>query len=263
MDHNFTKMLQDWLNQPREQRDVQAGATMLLQLNRNKILFQNIIRKPEQMMDKLEYELKKHLRIRLDKMTVDDVVRMERELVPKVDKMLEQNAPVISTDNDAPTAKVARGKRPDHDSLPLEIQALYVTNGDRYFKIKQLFNQLKGMQDAAPCDRYEYLKQLADLDKQYHKAWEQYDSYVPGTSVHPTQVAKPVNSPDDIAKRVSAARKFISTNKPKLMALKESDKEQFGILLSKMQQRVDELQTLGSTLSESVVIELKQLGINF
>lgn len=263
MDHNFTKMLQDWLNQPREQRDVQAGATMLLQLNRNKILFQNIIRKPEQMMDKLEYELKKNLRIRLDKMTVDDVVRMDRELVPKVDKMLEQDAPVISTDTDVPTAKVARGKRPDHDSLPLEIQALYVTNGDRYFKIKQLFNQLKGMQDAAPCDRYEYLKQLADLDKQYREAWEQYDSYVPGTSVPPTQVAKPVNSPDDIAKRVSAARKFISTNKPKLVALKESDQEQFGILLSKMQQRVDELQTLGSSLSESVVIELKQLGINF
>lgn len=263
MDHNFTKKLQDWLSLPREQRDIQAGATMLLQLNRNKILYQNILRKPEQMMPKLEYELQKHLRIRLDQMTMDDVVRMDRELVPRVDKMLVQDAPVISTDADAPAAKVARGKRLDHDSLPLEIQALYVTNGDRYFKIKQLFNQLKGMHDAAPCDRYEYLKQLADLDRQYREAWEQYDRYVLGTDIPANQVPKPVTSPDDIAKRVSAARKFISTNKPKLMALRESDQERFEVLLSKMQQRVDELQTLGSSLSDSVINELKQLGIRF
>ncbi len=262
MDHNFTRKLQEWLNLPREQRDVQAGATMLLQLNRNKILFQNIIRKPEALHDKLEYELKKHLRIRLDQKTIDDVVRMDRELVPRVDKMLAQDAPVIDADKDVPAAKVAKGKRADHDSLPLEIQALYVTNGDRYFKIKQLFNQLKTMNDAAPCDRYEYLKQLGDLDRQYREAWERYDNYVPGTEVK-VESAKPVSSPDDIAKRVSAARKFISSNKQKLTAFRESDPDKFKVLLSKMQQRVDELQTLGSVLSDGVVSELKVFGIRF
>lgn len=39
MDHVFTQKLQAWLNLPREERDWEAGAMMLLQLSGNKIMY--------------------------------------------------------------------------------------------------------------------------------------------------------------------------------------------------------------------------------
>lgn len=58
--------IQAYLDTPPSERDVVAGATLLLSLNSNKILFQNVVRKPEKFADKVEYELRKHLKIRLD-----------------------------------------------------------------------------------------------------------------------------------------------------------------------------------------------------
>ena len=82
MDNNFTEKIRAWLNIPVNERNVEEGATMLLQLNRNRILHQNIIRRGAKMMPKLEYELKKHLRIRDDGKTLHEVVAMEKEVMP-------------------------------------------------------------------------------------------------------------------------------------------------------------------------------------
>lgn len=40
MDEKLTHKIQDYLDTPPSERDVVAGATLLLSLNRNKILFQ-------------------------------------------------------------------------------------------------------------------------------------------------------------------------------------------------------------------------------
>ena len=77
MDNKLTQQITDWLNTPRERRDIGAGAMMLLRLNNNRFLYANIMRRPEKFADKLEYELRKHLRIRLDNMTMADVVRLK------------------------------------------------------------------------------------------------------------------------------------------------------------------------------------------
>ena len=67
----------------------------------------------------------------------------------------------------------------DHDRLPPEIQRLWTDNGALWFKIKELFEQLKGMESAPACDRYEYLKLLDEAYKKYRANLQAYDDYKP------------------------------------------------------------------------------------
>ena len=43
--------------------------------------------------------------------------------------------------------------------------------------MKRTYNTLLQMHDSAPCDRYEYLKVLKNLDDRYRAAWKKYDGY--------------------------------------------------------------------------------------
>ena len=166
LDNKFTEAMRAWLNAPSESRSLQEGAELLLRLNRNKWMHQQILRTRN--FSKLEYELKKHLQIRLDGLTLQEVADMEKHVVPQAKKSIEDNAPTISTDAENPTPQFA-GKRADHDTLPDDIKELYEKNGEIYFKLKQTFETLKQMHDAQPCDRYEYLKVLSEQDKQYRQ----------------------------------------------------------------------------------------------
>ena len=86
------------------------------------------------------------------------------------------------------------GRRADHDSLPAEIQALYVENASLMQKMRELHLQLRHLseqQSSCPdSDRYPFLKELIELDKRYHRNWLQYDQYkaVPTT--------EPVTAPE-------------------------------------------------------------------
>ena len=148
-----------YLDTPAAERDVAAGALLLLQLNRNRILYNGACIAPQRYAPVIEHELKKHLRILLDGLTTQGIVEMEHEVVPVAEESLEEGAPVVSTDVDHPEG-THRGRRADHESLPAEIQALYEKNGEIYFKMKQSFETLKTLEEAAPCDRYEHLKVL-------------------------------------------------------------------------------------------------------
>ncbi|MDY6249520.1 MAG: hypothetical protein SPL64_00240 [Bacteroidaceae bacterium] len=201
LDNKFTQAMQAWLNAPGESRSLKEGAELLLRLNRNKWMHQQILRTRN--FSKLEYELKKHLQIRLDGLTLQEVADMEKHVVPQAMKSIEDNAPTISTDAENPTPQFA-GKRADHDTLPDDIKDLYEKNGEIYFKLKQTFETLKQMHDAQPCDRYEYLKALSELDKQYRNNWQQYDSFDPN--------AKAVAKPKANSKRSTGKKK--SSNAP-------------------------------------------------
>lgn len=122
MDHKLTEQISAWLNTPRQQRDIAEGAMMMLRLNNNRFLYANILRRPEKFHDKLEYELRKHLRIRLDNMIMDDVARLETHVIPAAEQTLASPPATISTDDELPEAKIARGRRADHDSLPVSVQ---------------------------------------------------------------------------------------------------------------------------------------------
>ena len=181
LDPEFTRQLQDYLATPSDERDVAQGALLLLRINSNRYLYACACAAPARYADTIAYELTKHLRIRLDGLTRQDVARMEREALPNIEDTISQGAPVITPDADHPKGQY-RGRRPDHDQLPDDIKQLYDTNGELYFKMKQTFETLKTMADKEPCDRYELLKLLKRADEKYRTNWDAYDSYQPPTN---------------------------------------------------------------------------------
>lgn len=283
IDFKLTEKIQDWLNTPASQRDIAAGAMMYLQLSRNQALYNSVMRKPEKFYAKLEYELRKFLRIRLDKMTIADVSRMESEITPRVVETIGEET-VISTDNEFPEGVTARGKRMDHASLPPEIQELWDSNAGRYRKIVILFNELKTMSGAMPCDRYEKLRMLDELDRTYRANLERYDNFeavaANSPSGAPADSLRSVFPSDgtgdscvlsapavesaaaaDVARKISAARKFISSNK-KVLAKMDAQDPMTGKLRAKIQDAVDTVRTLGGGFADRQESELSSLGIN-
>ena len=264
MDNNFTQKMQDWLNQPAHERDIVAGATMLLQLNHNRVLYTNIVRRPERFADKVEYELRKHLKIRLDGLTVADVVKMEREVMPRVEQTLK-DALVISTDAELPQGTIARGKRLDHDRLPAEIQALWDGNIENYHKVRDLHHRLKEMEAAPPCDRYEFLKLLDEADRRYRENLARYDGFVIGQEPA-TVVADNTaddQSPERDKAKINAARKSISKWKAALVkAYGDGDGEKCTEALSKISAAIADLRAAGGALGAKVSAELLQLGVD-
>ena len=250
MDHKFTEKIRTWLNTPVNERSIEEGATMLLQLNRNRILHQNIIRRGVRMMPKLEYELKKHLSIRDDGKTLHEVVAMEKVIMPAVEQLVTK-----------PEAEHA-GKRADHDELPEEVQQLWDGNFERYTKIKALFEELKAMEKMQPCDRYEKLKLLDEAEKAYREALSAYDSYVKEDNF-PTKTEEQPVDPAELATQIGNARKYISEGKGKLKKLiDEGNEAKAAALRKKIVERVRTIQQAGAPISDDTFAELSELGIN-
>jgi len=166
MDDKLTKQLQTYLDTPATERDPREGAELYLALSRNRILYQNFLRRPAQLASKLDYELRKYLRIRLDGLTIREVRLLDIQAPPAAADTIKNNTPAQH-----------RGKRTDHDQLPAEIQAIYETNGVTFRKLKEEYAAVRALDNAQPCDRYEHLKLLSELDNKYRAAWERYDNY--------------------------------------------------------------------------------------
>ncbi len=211
MDHQFTKKIQDWLNSSHDsEEEIKKGAEMLLRLNRNKFYFARACCQPRAYRSNIEYELGKFLKIRLDNMTIEQVREMNATVVPEAQAIISEGEPETTaettqndsktTENDSETtdsigeststddaelpssdsdgvAVIRKGKRADHAYLPEQVAVLWDINAKRYKEIKSVFETLKTMEDKEPCDRYEYLKVLADLDKKYRADMLTYDSY--------------------------------------------------------------------------------------
>ena len=270
LDNKLTEQIKQWLDSPKSERDIIAGATLLLQLNRNRAMFNTITRKPAREADRLEYELKKFLQIRLDEKTIADVKQMDKVVIPSAKKIVE-NPPVISTDQELPEATKARGRRQDHDSLPAHIRALWDNNLALYQKIKMLFEELKAMEDALPCDRYERLKLLDEADKSYRANLEKYDNYVKPTDEAVDNdaeqtTAEPASanvSPADVAKQIGSARKTISKYRTQLAKLIEANDPKADAIRAKLQDCVNIIQTAQANFAPSTQSELEKLGIKF
>lgn len=235
-DPRLTEQIQAWLSTEPAERDIRTGADLLLRLNRNRALHQTILRRPEKMAAKLAYELGKHLRIRLDGYTMAEVVKLQAELMPQV-------AATLETD---PTATHS-GRRADHDRLPEHIRAIYEQGGEIFRKMKQIYETLRTMDNRPPCDRYEHLQILAELDSKYRRGWETYDTYSPEAAAATTTDNTPA-APAADAKAVAAARKYLSRNKAKLATLTGEEADR---LRAKMQQRIDLVLSSGGSFDEA------------
>lgn len=226
MDKAFTQDIADWLETPREERDVRKGAELLLRINGNRHIYHLAMIRPETAHDHVEADLKKFLQIRLDGHTMESVRQMDSELIPKVQNIIttrqdeSEDAPEETDD----TAPAHRGKRSDHNELPEEIRAIYERGGELFEKIKQIFTELQQMENAPACDRYEKLKVLKPLVKEYTDGWERYDNYNSDMSQEEAvEAVDEAPEPGNEAKRVAAARKFISTHVAKLETLLQAE----------------------------------------
>lgn len=176
MDKTFTDKLQAWLNQSRENRDWDEGALMLLQLTGNKIMYRNLSVNPEGKANFIEGKLQQYLEFRLAELTHEQVKEMQQA----VEEIVKEHTEFKSDDNEAKNFKA--GKRADHDTLPEEIQALYVENLDLVHRMRELHLKLRTMSTTdstcADSDRYPFLKEFIKLDKKLHDNWNVYDHFV-------------------------------------------------------------------------------------
>ena len=176
MDKTFTDKLQTWLSLPREDRDWDEGALMLLQLTGNKIMYRNLSVNPEGKANFIEGKLQQYLEFRLAELTHEQVKEMQHA----VEEIVKEHTEFKSDDNEAKNFKA--GKRADHDTLPEEIQALYVENLDIVHRMRELHLKLRTMSTTdstcADSDRYPFLKEFIKLDKKLHDNLNVYDHFV-------------------------------------------------------------------------------------
>ena len=174
LNHEFTEKIQQWLDTPHEQRDYEQGALYLLKLNGNQIMYRNLMANPRGKAEFIEYHLRKHYSFRVKDLTHAQVVAMDKqveEIVKKHNTFTEDN----------PAKEFKQGKRADHDTLPEEIQALYVENLSIVQRMREVHLKLRTLSTAdAPCpdsERYPFLKELIELDTRLHANWDRYDHY--------------------------------------------------------------------------------------
>ena len=184
--------VKEWLDANPEDRDLAAGALLVLQLTNNRIMYQNFMRKPKLYASRIEYELKKKYNFYLQQLTHEQVAEMGKQ-VEAIAK--EHNLP-------SEHEEFKKGKRADHDALPVEIQALYAQNLSIMQQMRRCHTQLQLLSvEHSTCpdsERYPFLKELIDLDKQYHANWEQYDHFKVGDIVpQPTKAEHVEEQPAD------------------------------------------------------------------
>ena len=184
--------VKEWLDANPDERDLAAGALLVLQLTNNRIMYQNFMRRPKQYASRIEYELKKKYQFYLQQLTHEQVTEMGKKVE------------VISKEHNLPNEheEFKKGKRADHDALPVEIQALYAQNLSIMQQMRRLHTQLQLLSvENSTCpdsERYPFLKELIDLDKQYHANWEQYDHFKVGDIVpQPTKAEHVEEQPAD------------------------------------------------------------------
>ena len=188
-DPQFTSKLQAWVNTPDSQKDWDEGALLLLQLSGNRIMYHNISINPKGKAEFIKGQLQKYLNFRLQKLTRDQVCQMQSEVDEIVKKVIKPAADSSTADagKSEEFADFKAGKRPDHDVLPEEIQALYVENLDIVHRMRELHMKLRSLSlDNATCpdsERYPFLKEIIALDKKRVQNWDIYDHFIPGTPV--------------------------------------------------------------------------------
>lgn len=254
IDQKFTEELSKWLSTPRDERDVVAGAELLMRITGNRQFYATAIVRPHVVHDHVEYELKKHLAIRQEGHNVETLRNLERELLaecaeefsaassesPVEEQAAAEEADAYAVPREGPVvSSPKRGRRADHDALPAEIQALYDDNATRYEQMRKVYQQLLTMSDAEPCDRKEHIFQLDQLVKAWAAAWEAYDRY-DATSVadeaedaaseeaeadeaEEADEASPFpDDPTTFANKIAAAKRYLQKHRKKLRELEEA-----------------------------------------
>ena len=173
--NNLTDKLQQWLDTPSAERDWNEGAILLLQLTNNTIMYRNLSINPKGKAEFIEGKLHAFLKVRREIEAHDEVNIMQEQVDSIVASRTE-----FKEHNEAKDFKA--GKRADHDSLPEDIQALYVENLDITHRMRELHLRLRLLSDSTKqvlaAERKPLLDEFINLDKKLHANWDTYDHYV-------------------------------------------------------------------------------------
>lgn len=173
--NNLTDKLQDFLDTPREDRDWNEGAILLLQLTNNTIMYRNLSINPKGKAEFIEGKLRAFLKSRREVEAHDEVLILQEQV-----NAIIENRTEFKEDNEAKEFKA--GKRADHDRLPEDIQALYVENLDLVHRMRELHLRLRLLSDSTKqvlaAERKPLLDEFINLDKKLHANWDAYDHFV-------------------------------------------------------------------------------------
>ena len=284
-DPKITEGMVAWLRSDHtDDESIRKGAELLLRVNRNKGLYERILRYPKGGLKKLEYELQKHVNIRLQGYSFDDIQKLDQEIIPDIKKYVEKcdvvmqeaaaqnqqfnEADVMPIGAADGNPLITTGKRPDHDQLPPEIQEIWTKNAERWKKIKESYNLLLTLN--APCDRFEHLQLLKELWYKYREDMCRYDDFR-GTMDEMATVVKGGQLTEDEQRDIDVAQSYISRNLPVLQELvlesREPDFPEDKIakledLRSKIQARVTSLLMLNVMLSDQRKADLMKCDIS-
>lgn len=257
MDQKLTKNIQDWLNAMPAEQDIQKGALMLLQCNRNKVLYNNILRQPEKLKEKLIYELRKHLAYRLDGLTLMQVKVMDKKVTTEVSDTIKKAETAAKTP--------LKGQRPDHAQLPAEIQQLFFEAHDIMVSMRSVHEKLKLLNKERPCERYTFLKELIAMHDKYRDCYNRYDGY-DATQAQKAEAEQPETEQGNVAEAAKAFgtyRGYLLANIEKLQALDaDGKKSKADRLREKMQARFDECKKYNMQFTEETLRQLGELGIS-
>ena len=172
---NLTENLAEFLATPRGSRDWNAGALLLLQLSNNPILYRNISLNPKGKADFIEGKLQQFLKARKELAAHEQITEMQNQ----VNTIIAQRTEFKETN---PASDFKAGKRADHDSLPENIQSLYVENLDIVHRMRELHLKLRLLSDTTKqipdSERKPLLDEFISLDKKLHDNWNTYDHFV-------------------------------------------------------------------------------------
>ena len=175
MNTKLTEQLQEFLATPRESRDWNAGALLLLQLTNNPILYRNISLNPKGKADFIEGKLQQFLKAR-------KALEAHKEIEEKQQQVNTIIAEHTGFKENNPASDFKAGKRADHDSLPENIQSLYVENLDLVHRMRELHLKLRFLSDTTKqipdSERKPLLDEFISLDKKLHDNWNTYDHFV-------------------------------------------------------------------------------------
>lgn len=278
LDNSFTEKLQNWLDSEHTEDNIIEGALLLLQIDRNRNLYQNVIRKPKMFLPKLEHELRKHITYRLDKFTRSEVIKMDAEITPVMDASITavadtDNIPALLDDTVElrPAAIIAKGMREDHAELAPEIQKIWTENAARWKKIKSLYETCKSLTQS--CDKYESLKSIGeefpsmiqDLRDNYYTYKKEMQKYDDAQKVTDTPVVEQTeNAAVTLAKSIGNARSYISKAVPQVKYLIElaDDKSLASAeaLKSKIAERA-KLLADNQSMTEDMIASLAEINV--
>lgn len=181
-DHRFTERLGLWLKAAPDERDYAEGCTMFLQLTGRVVMYKNLLAVRD--MPRLETELQAKYDFRVRGLTHVQVSEMSahvEKIVESLELSDDRETGSCSLNSRPSSLDFKRGKRPDHDTLPPDIQALYVENLSVLRRMREVHLRLRSLSLVDhPCpdsERYPFLKELIELDKKYRGNWKAYDEY--------------------------------------------------------------------------------------